>query len=273
MAELKIKIELNKGRTGVPLERLAKVADEARKFLEMFGDDIDLGEGQWIAENFTNNSVAYDANFIGETTNRALTIAHKALKHLTDPKRTPDDLAYGIRRETFFQFGKMASPLPEDDALIIGLYNGKPDPETRTLSKERFLAIERQIVEKTTHYGGLQGVITALFKGSSTIWVHDLSTGAKVVCEFAADEYEKVWKLLESRDTIVNVEGWITKKPGEVSHLKIATIEPSAEYQAGDLEKFFGIDPNFTGDLSTEEYLDDLRGETTEDYLRRLPDE
>jgi hypothetical protein len=273
MAELKIKIELNKGRIGVPLERLAKVADEARKFLEMFAKDIELGEGQWIAEHFTNDSVAYDASFIGEASERALRVGHKALRHLTDPKRTPDDLGYGIRRETLFQFGKMASPLPEDDALIIGLYNGKPQPETRILSKKRFLVIERQIVEKTTHYGGLQGVITALFKGSSTIWVHDLSTGAKVVCEFSLSDYGMIWELLKSRDTVVNVEGWITKKPGEVNHLKIETITPAAEYQAGDLEKFFGIDPDFTGEMSTDEYLDDLRGDTTEDYLRRLPDE
>jgi len=273
MAELKIKISLNKGRIGVPLERLAKVADEARKFLEMLAKDIDLGEGQWIAENFTNESVAYDASYIGETSERALTVGHKALKHLTDPKRTSDDLAYGIRRETFFQFGKMASPLPEDDVLLIGIYNGKPEPETRILSKERFFAIERQIIEKTTHYGGLQGIITALFKGSSTIWVHDLSTGAKVVCEFAPSNYERIWELLKSRDAVVNVEGWITKRPGEVNHLKIETISPSAEYQAGDLEKFFGIDPNFTGDMSTGEYLDDLRGETTEDYLKRFSDE
>lgn len=32
------------------------------------------------------------------------------------------------------------------------------------------------------------------------------------------------------------------------------------EYQEGDLERFFGIDPDFTGELSTSEYLDGIRG-------------
>lgn len=32
------------------------------------------------------------------------------------------------------------------------------------------------------------------------------------------------------------------------------------EYRERDLEKFIGCDPNLTGDLSTEEYIDKIRG-------------
>ena len=32
------------------------------------------------------------------------------------------------------------------------------------------------------------------------------------------------------------------------------------EYREGDLEKFIGCDPNFTGGLTTEEYIDRIRG-------------
>jgi hypothetical protein len=273
MSELKIKLEINKGRKGVPLKRLIKVADETRKFLEMLGKDIGLGEGEWIAERFKNGSAVYDNTFIGETTTAKLHLAQQALEHVTDPRRTPDDLAFGIRRDTFFQFGRMAASLPSDDVLFIGLYGKKKRPQRRILTKERFLEIERAVVERTRHYGGLQGVITALFKGTNTIWVRDLSTGDKFVCSFRTDQYDRVWELFGPRDAVVNVEGWITHKPGEDSHLEIETITPSAEYQEGDLEKFFGIDPDFTGDASTEEYLDDLRGESTEDYLERLIDE
>jgi hypothetical protein len=203
----------------------------------------------------------------------ALAVAHKALWHITDPDRTPDDLGFGISRETFFQFGKIASSLPLDDVMFIGLYNGEPEPEMRPLSKARFREIERLIIERTSHYGGVQGFITALFKGNNTIWVHDVSTRAKVVCQFAPRDYNKIWELLKLKDTVVTVEGWITKHPGRDNHLKIETIAPAVEYQEGDLEKFFGIDPHFTGDMSTEEYLDELRGETIDEYLKRLPDE
>lgn len=264
MSELKIKLELNKGRKGVPIDRLSKVTDEARKFFEMFAKDVDLGEGEWIAEKFTDGSVGFDNTFVGEATSRGMAVAQKALRHISDPHCTVDNLAYGIRRETFFQFGKIAEPLPLDDVLLIGLYNGQPEPEMRELSKERFLEIEREIVEKTTHYGGLRGVIIALFKGANTIWIHDLTTSERVVCAFEQSRYSEIWSLLESKDTVVNVEGWITQKPGEVKHLKIETIARVAEYQEGDLEKFFGVDPNFTGDMSTEDYMNTLRGEATE---------
>lgn len=273
MSKLKIKLELHKGRTGVPLERLAKVADEARKFLEMFAKDLQLGEGEWIAEDFTNDSVAYNANYVGDSNGNRLAIAQNALRHVTDSKRTPDDLAFGISKDTLFQYGKIAASLPLDDVMFVGVYDDGPLPDMRPLSKERFLEIEKQIIERTTHYGGVKGIITALFKGTNTIWIHDLSTGSKVVCEFISTDYNRIWELLKAKDAVVNVEGWITKRPGRESHLKIETITPAIEYQAGDLEKFFGIDPHFTGDMTTEEYLDDLRGETTEDYLKRLPDE
>lgn len=263
MSELKIKLELNKGRRGVPIERLAKVVDEVRKFFDMLAADVELGKGEWIAEKFADGSMVFDNTFVGDTTNRAVVTAQKALKHLSDPRCTADDLAYGIRRETFYQFGRMAAPLPVDDALFIGVYtDGQPEPEMRELSKERFFEIEREIVEKTTRYGGLRGVITALFKGANTIWIHDLGTHEKIVCSFDPARYNEIWGLLESKDAVVNVEGWITQKPSEVSHLIIETIAPVAEYQAGDLEKFFGIDPNFTGDMSTEDYLEALRGES-----------
>lgn len=34
---------------------------------------------------------------------------------------------------------------------------------------------------------------------------------------------------------------------------------PHVEYQEGDIEKFFGVDPDFTGDMTTEEYIDSIR--------------
>jgi len=270
MSELKIKLELNKGRVGVPLEQLARVARESRRFFEMFARDVDLGEGEWIAQRFTNGSLGYDNTFRGETTDRALAVANRAFRHLMKPERTPEDLGFGIQPETFFQFGKIAASLPPNEVLFIGVYDGEPEPEMQALSRERFLEIEQQIVQRTTHYGGLQGAIIALFKGSNTIWVHDRSRQAKVVCEFTDNDYGQIWELLKSQDAIVSVEGWITKRPGKDDHLKIQTIGPAAEYQTGDLEKFFGLDPQFTGDMSTDDYLDDLRGDTSEDYLKRL---
>ena len=38
-------------------------------------------------------------------------------------------------------------------------------------------------------------------------------------------------------------------------------MEPAPQLSDADFEKFFGSAPNFTGDLTTEEFLDDVRRE------------
>lgn len=268
--QLRLKIELNKGRHGIPIEKLAKVAEEAEKFLGMFAADMNFGETQWIAENFHNGSVEYDVSCVGVASDMALRIGQRALAQLVDPKTTPDDLSFGIRRETFLQFARMASHVDADDAVGIGVYNGKPKPKMHALSKQRYLEIEKQVNQTVVQYGGVQGVITTLFKESNILWIRELSTGERISCKFPVHYYNKIWKLLKAKDAIVNVEGWITHKNGVIDHLKIETIDESPEYLEGDLEKFFGADPNFTGGRSAGEHLDDIRGETAEDYLTHL---
>jgi hypothetical protein len=40
----------------------------------------------------------------------------------------------------------------------------------------------------------------------------------------------------------------------------LAHFKVLPEYREGDLEKFIGCAPDFTGDLTTEEYIDEIRG-------------
>lgn len=270
MAQFRVRIELNKGRHGIPIHKLAEVAKEAEKFFQMFADDLGLGKSEWIADNFTNGSVGFDTNYIGKAPDPAIFTGQKAFDLLTSPDTSPDDLKFGVSKETFLQFARIASPFDADDSIYIGMYNGKPQPEMRELTKRRSIQIEQEIVQTVEVYGGVQGIITALFKDSNIFWIRQLSTGEKLSCIFAPKDYGLVWKMLESKDAVVNVEGWKTVTNGKVEHLKVATISPSPEYQEGDLEQFFGCDPNFTGSLSTEEYIDDLRGDSSENYIEHL---
>jgi hypothetical protein len=273
MAQLRVKIELNKGRHGVPIHKLAHIAEEAEKFFKMLSSDIHLGSGEWIADNFKNGSLAYDISFVGQVTDGAIKTGQKALDLITNPKTKPDDLKLGIRKATFLQFAKIASPIEEDDFVSVGLYNGGPKPEMRELSKKRYLEIEREITRTIEQYGGIQGIITAFFKEANLFWVRSLSTGERVSCIFPPGMYNRAWKLLESKDAIVNLEGWMILKNGKIEHLKVTTLSQAVEYQDGDLEAFFGCDPDFTDGLTTEEYIDDLRGGSTEEYLEQIAED
>lgn len=263
MDSLRIKITLNKGRHGIAVEKLADIAKEAERFLECFSADMQLGKGDWIAEKFRNGSVIFDLVYAGEAENAALQTSVKALKHMADPKTKVEDLGFGLSKTTFLQFARMASPIETDDAIGIGIYNSRPRPKNYTLSKQRAIQIEKQIMQRVEQYGSVQGTITALFKGEkSTLWIVEKLTNRRIVCTYAPHLYKKIYTLLEDRDSLVNAEGWMTIINGEIEKLAIKTIDILEAYRDGDLEKLFGSDPDFTGDLTTEEYIDEIRRET-----------
>jgi hypothetical protein len=132
------------------------------------------------------------------------------------------------------------------------------------LSKQRSLEIEKELTQTIEQYGSVQGVIHSFYKESKPPVVHirELSTNALVKCIFPISMYEKVWRLMEIKDAVVNVDGWIkTHIDGTVEQLKVADIVQAVEYKQGDLDKFFGCAPTFTGDMSTDEFISDLRSD------------
>ena len=63
MAHVKIRLVVNKGRHGAPLQKLGKISEQLEKFLRTLAADcnIETRPGEWVAANFTNSSVEYDA--------------------------------------------------------------------------------------------------------------------------------------------------------------------------------------------------------------------
>lgn len=266
MASIRVKIILNKGGVGIAVEKLSHIAKEAEKFIEGFSKDMHLGESNWIADRFRNGSVIFDLVYVGEASDAVIKKSQKALKLIANPKTTAQDLDYGVSKTTFLQFARMAAPVEVDEAIGVGVYNGSKRAQTFLLTKQRFVEIEKQILRRVEHYGSIRGTITALFKGNfkgkeqSTLWINDQLTNQRVVCTYPAHYYNKIVKLLEDRDGLVNAEGWMTLVNGEIEKLAIKTLEPLETYQKGDIEKLFGSDPDFTGGLSTEEFIEQIRG-------------
>ena len=70
MARIRVRFELNKGRIGAPLNKLGKIAEQAERFLRALASDVQIEAraDEWLAINFRNGSVSYDAEFQGEIT-------------------------------------------------------------------------------------------------------------------------------------------------------------------------------------------------------------
>ncbi len=65
MAQIRIRIELQRATAGIELPKLQDLAKEANKFLRMVAEDVrvDADEGTWTAKNFYNQGIGFDCEY------------------------------------------------------------------------------------------------------------------------------------------------------------------------------------------------------------------
>jgi len=138
MSRLRVRIELNRGGVGVPLEKLASVVQQAQSFFRMLGDDvhIDQSQGDWLGFDFDHESLNFTAEFVGAVTQEQVAAFHSAFDGTTP-----------LRRATIAQFARIADAIEEDEVIGFGLYfNEGDDPgEWRCLSRRDALRIAEEI--------------------------------------------------------------------------------------------------------------------------------
>ena len=138
MSRLRVRIELNRGGVGVPLDKLASVVQQAQSFFRMLGDDvhIDQSQGDWLGFDFDHESLNFTAEFVGPVTQEQVAEFHAAFDGTTP-----------LRRATIAQFARIADAIEEDEVIGFGLYlNEGDDPgEWRCLSRRDALRITEEI--------------------------------------------------------------------------------------------------------------------------------
>ena len=138
MSRLRVRIELNRGGVGVPLNKLASVVQEAQSFFRMLGDDvhIDQSQGDWLGFDFDHESLNFTADFVGAVSHEQVEAFHAAFDGTTP-----------LRRATIAQFARIADAIEEDEVIGFGLYlNESDDPaEWRCLSRRDALRIAEEI--------------------------------------------------------------------------------------------------------------------------------
>src|SRR3984885_2162206 len=138
MSRLRVRIELNRGGVGVPLNKLASVVQQSQSFFRMLGDDvhIDQNQGEWLGFDFDHESLNFTAEFVGAVTQDQVAAFHSAFDGTTP-----------LRRATIAQFARIADAIEEDEVIGFGLYfNEGEDPgEWRCLSRRDALRIAEEI--------------------------------------------------------------------------------------------------------------------------------
>jgi hypothetical protein len=132
-------MELNRGGVGVPLEKLARVVNEAQKFFRMLGEDVRIpkGSGEWLGFDFDHKSLNFTAEFVGPVDPAQVRAFYAAFDGTTH-----------LRRATIAQFARIADAIGEDELIGFGLYvdDREIEPsEWRSLSKREALRITEEI--------------------------------------------------------------------------------------------------------------------------------
>ena len=267
MERIKIRIQINKGKEGAPLSKLASINKETERFLRLLGEDTGLpvSKGEWIATNFENNSVDYDIAFLGDYETTHMQEFNKGMLFTTNYEPEQKKLNGRVRHETLRQFAKITDSLDIDEKIDFGLYEtGKEKPaEWKPLTKERADRLKRALEAKVEYYGTIYGVVHALFKGTDPPYftINDYLTQNRVKCIFDDAYYNEVLEALKTRKGIVYASGMITSEriSRQIEKLIVSKIHPAPKMSEEEYEAFFGSFPDITGDLTTEEYIDILR--------------
>lgn len=267
MSGLRIRIELNKGRVGMPFGKLGRVCQEATKFLEMLSEDLEIPEGSaWLAEEFENGSVNFDVRHAAEIDAATAEAARQALGMILGETLENLPIAARIRSETRRQFRKVTRSLDPDEHMRIGIYQGnehRPD-SWYMVHRSDAAEVTEGLIDRGT-YGEVQGVVNAFFKEAQPPYVRirELSTGNLVKCFFRVDQYQAAVELLEDKDAVVFVEGWLREDAftGATREVRVEDFTPAVEFDEKAVEALFGAVPDYTGSLTSEEFVERIRGD------------
>jgi outer membrane biosynthesis protein TonB len=139
MARLRVRIELNRRIAGVPLDKMASVVEETRKFFYLLSEDvhIEADRGEWLASDFDAESLNFTAEYGGPVSVEQVQAFGAAFAGATS-----------LRRATIAQFTRIAEFLGEDELVGFGLYQSDRETEPtewRCLSKRDAMRFGEEI--------------------------------------------------------------------------------------------------------------------------------
>lgn len=267
MAKLKLRVEMNKGRKGIALGKLARITQEILEFLRMAYTDAELpgNPESWFAYNFKNDSVDFDCECYQDIDADEVKYANTVLRAIMTNDVHSDLLKRKIKPSTRRQYSKIATPIDPDEKVTFGLFiNGDIEPEERhDLTKSAAYEIEVELPANANYYGEIQGTIHSLYKDDKPkkIKVRELSTKNLVDCLFEDSLYKNVIEVLGELKGVVFVEGMVREdlSKGMVESVQAKAFRLAPAFDEIKFNSLIGTAPDLTGALTTEEFVERFR--------------
>jgi hypothetical protein len=245
------------------MTKLGKISEQAEKFLRALAADCNIPskQGDWLAANFRNGSVEYDAFHSDDVSAASAEIFSRSLQAIADYDPDKEGLNFGVSASTVLEYGRIGALIDPDEIVGIGVYPANGGRiRWRSITYTRASAIRRKVEAPIPSYGAAQGILHAWFKEAREphFQLRELSTDALVRVIYPSRMYDEVAAAVRERNAILDVSGDLlydraTRNPVEMraDRLRMVRLLSTAEF-----ESFFGSVPDFVAEDTSETYAD-----------------
>lgn len=241
MANLRLMIELNKGKRGISLDKLEKVVQEMRRFLESMADDIELVDPEsWVGVDFTNGSMGFAGEYPHDVAAPKLARFNDAIVALAR-----SEFPQFIQRSTANKFFELAATLEQGETAEILVFDERQTPIPMHISYETYEVARRiKVLPFRETIGSVQGKIHSLYKESRRphFMLRELSTENLIRCDYEVDAYPEIVRALSAIDQVIHVRGAIMTdtRSHSIHHVNVSEIKLAEPYGYEDVARFLG---------------------------------
>jgi hypothetical protein len=269
MARLRVRLRFNPGRVGLPMDKLAEFAGQTEKFLRSLAADLGIpaAKGDWLAHSFSNDSVAFDGEEAASVPDAIAARGREALEAISGDNPLDACNKGLVGYTTMAEFAKIARAMDPDEYFMIGLYaDGEAEPSHwRQVDYKKSADIRLLLSAPIVSHGSVQGTIHAWHAGARPMFfqVRELATGNLIHCEHEPILYDRVHAATETPNTVIHAYGRIhwDRTTNAIVNFEADAIDLAKPLSEAEFERLFGSSPNFTGTMSTADYIDWLRGD------------
>lgn len=241
------------------MAKLGRISEQADKFLRALAADcrVETKPGEWLAVNFTNGSVEYDAEFQGDVDAGVAQIFARNLEFLADFDAENEGLNGTVSETTAIEYARIGNLIDPDEIIGIGIYAPRAKkPKWRNITYSAMATIRRELEAPLPSYGAVQGILHAWFKEVKEPYfqLRELATDTLVRVFYSASLYSDVARAVQERTTMLMVAGNLlydraSKSPSE---LRAERIDRMSMLSTAEFERFFGSAPDYQHDFNEE---------------------
>lgn len=267
MAQIRLRIELNKGRTGAPLDKLGDIARQMERFLRSLASDLrlEIRPNEWLAVNFKNGSVSWDASYQTEVSESEVRRFNECVEFITDYDPETEGTNGLISDVTLLEYGRLGERIDPDEVIGVGIYplNGRARPRWRRVEYRKASRVRRAVETPIYSYGSVQGEMHSLIKGIANPYfqVREFGTNQLVRCYYEPDLYADVHRALEHRNAVVHATGQmrLDRVKRSIEDMQVERLDRIEPLTDDEFLSLFGAAPDITGDLSTKGFIAHVR--------------